>query len=227
MGPEVKFAQNAAEDNSFIVEQQPYGFGDFGQVGAHLILDGDTKGRVLAGMDLGGLTEEDFGSDTKLKYHLEGRIYPAVWDVEETFGHVDGFTTGYLQVARNVTLAARVGGKSVWGDYPWHESAFLGDSRNVRGYERNRFAGDSSVYGNAQIMLGLFNVNFILPLRVGVLGLADVGRVWLDEEESDKWHPAYGGGLYIKILPTPTAFHALVASGDEGWKAYVNVGFGI
>jgi hypothetical protein len=61
------------------------------------------------------------------------------------------------------------------GRYPWAEAAFLGNSANLRGYDRNRFAGDSSVFGNIQAMLGLFNMNFILPLRVGVLGLGGCG----------------------------------------------------
>ena len=36
----------------------------------------------------------------------------------------------------------------------------------MRGYDRNRFAGDSSFYTNAQVMIALFNLNLVLPLRV-------------------------------------------------------------
>ena len=29
------------------------------------------------------------------------------------------------------------------------------------------------------------------------MGGVDYGRVWQDEEDSDKWHTGYGGGLWI------------------------------
>jgi hypothetical protein len=97
----------------------------------------------------------------------------------------------------------------------------------VRGYDRNRFAGDSSVYTNVQAMVYLFNLNLILPMRFGVLGLADTGRVWVEGEGSDKWHSSAGGGIFLRVLATDLIGHALIAHGDEGTKFYVNIGFGI
>jgi hypothetical protein len=64
-------------------------------------------------------------------------------------------------------------------------------------------------------------------MRFGVLGLADVGRVWLAGETTDKWHPSAGGGIFLRLLTTDLAGHALIAHGDEGTKFYVNIGFGI
>src|SRR2546422_7071865 len=32
---------------------------------------------------------------------------------------------------------------------------------------------------------------------VGILGLADAGRVWIPGEPSDRWHAAAGGGLWL------------------------------
>jgi hemolysin activation/secretion protein len=120
-----------------------------------------------------------------------------------------------------------VGGQKIWGRYPWHESAFLGGSDTVRGYDRNRFAGDASAYANAQVMVNLFNLNLILPLRMGVLGLVDSGRVWVAGESSDKWHSSAGGGLFLRLLTTDLTVHGLLAVGDEGTRFYVNIGFGI
>ena len=147
--------------------------------------------------------------------------------MEETFGVVAGWLTGYWQPAHQVTLAARVGGQKNWGRYPWHESAFIGGSDSVRGYERNRFAGDSSAYGNVQAMVSLFNLNLILPLRVGILGLADTGRVWVEGESSDKWHSSVGGGIFVRLITTRLVAHGLIAHGDEGTRVYANIGFGI
>lgn len=227
VGPEVRFAQNAAEEATLIATQRPYGFGDFGQVGAKLRFHVDTRGRRLAGLGPMGGAPGSKRSDTGLKLDVEGRTYPKAWDVEETFGLAWGEVTGYWQAASWLTLAARAGGQKNWGRYPWHESAFIGGSDSVRGYDRNRFAGDSSVYTNAQVMIALFNLNLIVPMRMGVLGLADAGRVFVAGEGSDKWHPAAGGGIFLRVLTTDLVGHALLAQGDEGLKFYVNIGFGI
>ena len=77
---------------------------------------------------------------------------------------------GYL-AGRAREAAARVGGRRVWGDYPWHEAAFIGGSRDVRGYRKNRYAGDASLYGNLEPRLWLFRGTLIAPGRWGVFGL--------------------------------------------------------
>ena len=187
----------------------------------------DTRGRSLIGMGAAGRPRARTLSDTGLKLELDGRVYPKAWDVEETFSTVSGAMTGYWQAASRLTFAGRVGGQKVWGKYPWFEAAFLGGSDNVRGYGRNRYAGDASAYGNAQAMLNLFNMNLILPFRVGILGMADVGRVWAKGETSTKWHPAYGGGIFLRVPATQVVFHGLLVHGNEGNHFYVNIGYGI
>jgi hypothetical protein len=227
LGPQVKYSRDDSPPDSLLGTQQPYGFGDFGQVGARLRMDLNTRGRMLAGMGVGGLAPGSGLRDTYVKAELEGRVYPKGWDVEESFGTLAGFLTGYWQPARKLRLAARAGGQKVWGRFPWYEAAFLGGSDSVRGYDRNRFAGDSSAYFNSQAMVDLFNLNLILPMKLGVLGLADTGRVWSEGESSDKWHSAAGGGIYLRVLTSPIVFHGLLAQGDEGLKFYVNIGYGI
>jgi hypothetical protein len=228
LGPEAKFAKNRAADDTLIATEQPYGFGDFGQVGGRFRFELDTRGRFLAGMGPAGVASPGSRrSSTWLEGELDARLYPKAWDVEETFGVFTGTLTGYWEPVPRLTLAARAGGQKNWGRYPWHESAFIGGSDSVRGYDRNRFAGDSSAYGNVQAMVDLFNLNLILPLRMGVLGLVDSGRVWVDGEASDKWHSSVGGGIYIRLITTDLVAHGLIAHGDEGTKVYANIGFGI
>ena len=74
---------------------------------------------------------------------------------------------------------------------------------------------------------GLGATGIILPARWGLLALTDTGRVWLDGEESDKWHTGFGGGLWVR-LPTIniTFYGALVQGIDEGGlKIYGDYGF--
>ena len=64
------------------------------------------------------------------------------------------------------------------------------------------------------------------PGEMGLFGLADVGRVWFDGEDSDKWHHAFGGGIWIGFLMqrNPTLTLGLARS-DEGTLPYFRVGF--
>jgi hemolysin activation/secretion protein len=187
----------------------------------------DTRGRSLFGMGVAGLAPGATLSETGLKLEADGRVYPKGWDVQDTFSTAQGALTGYWQAGSNLIFAGRVGGQKVWGNYPWFEAAFIGGSDNVRGYGRNRFAGDSSAFANGQVMLSLFNMNLILPLRFGILGLVDTGRVWAEGENSTKWHPGYGGGIFLRVPATRVVFHGLLVHSDEGNHFYVNIGYGI
>ena len=172
--------------------------GDFGQVGVRGGFDLDTRGHRLA-----GTVGDQFRSDGKpaasgVRLKAEGFYYPEAWDVTDAFGGVDGQLRGYL-VGKRAMLAARVGGRQVWGEYPWFEAAFIGGSRNLRGYRKNRFGGDSSLYGSLEARLWLFRGRLIAPGRWGVFGLTDVGRVYLEGESSDEWHASYGGGIFFQM----------------------------
>jgi len=119
-----------------------------------------------------------------------------------------------------------VGGKKVWGQYPFFESAFLGGASNVRLGTVNRYAGDASAYGSAELRLALARFELILPTQLGVFGLADVGRVYLAGESSDTWHSAFGGGLSLSYLQRAYTFSVALAAGDERTAVYVQAGFG-
>ena len=227
-GPEVKYSQSSAASDTLIAGLKPYGFGNFGQAGVRFRAQVDTRGRVLAGTGLvGGLSPGEVRKDTGLVVKLDSVVYPKAWDVTETFSSLTASVSGYWQTSSRLTLGGRVGGQKLWGAYPWHESAFIGGSDTVRGYGRNRFAGDASLYGNAQAMVNLFHLNLILPMRVGALALAETGRVFLKGETSEKWHPAFGAGIYIRVPATGFIFHGLFSRGSEGPHFHVNIGFGI
>ena len=220
-GPDVKLTDTA--QSGFIGSDQPTGLGQFGQVGVKAGFDLDTRGHPRTGT-LG----DQFRADGKparsgVRLKAEGQYYPDAWDANG-FGGVDGTLRGYL-AGRRAMLAARVGGRKVWGDYPWFEAAFVGGSKSLRGYRKNRFAGDTSLYGSVEARLWLLKGRLIAPGRWGVFGLADAGRVWVEDDSSGDWHTSYGGGVFFQMLTLNTVFHAAVAHGDEGTRLYVGYGF--
>jgi hypothetical protein len=149
-------------------------------------------------------------------------------------------------VLTDVSLGLRVAGEKNWGSYPFFEAAFLGgDVRRsgpldvtggstgnlLRGYDPNRFAGDASVVGNAELSVALGKLVSIVPLRYGLVGLADVGRVFLDGESSSRWHSGYGGGIWLGMLASSmqfefaSALQATVVRSDEGTRFYLASAF--
>ena len=196
LGPVVQFAKTDRPPNWLSGQALPYGMGDFGQIGlqADLTLEGRDRARAAT-------------SGAMLQ--VEGRVYPAAWDVEETFGQVAGSAAAYLTPFAELqpTLALRVGASKNFGAYPFHEAAFLGSAETVRLGREQRFAGDAMAHANAELRLKLFRATIVLPADIGVFGLYDVGRVWLDGESSNQWHDAFGGGLWLAYLQPAECLH--------------------
>ncbi len=216
VGPVVKFATTrfADEGPTLLELEDPYGTGDFGQVGARMefLLDRrDHKDAATKGA----------------YFQAEGAVYPKAWDVEETFGEARAETGVYATapIVFKPTLALRVGGQQVWGRYPFHESAFLGGPYTVRGLRRQRYAGDTAAYGNAELRLTLVDRGEAFLSRVGVFGLADGGRVWLTGESSDTWHHGFGGGVFVSVMKPENVWSLSVAQSEGRTRVYLLGGF--
>ena len=122
-------------------------------------------------------------------------------------------------------VAARVGGRHLWGNAPWFEAAHIG-GRNNRGYRSHRFIGNSSLYGSLSLRGWLGRVPIpLLPMRVGLVAFTDTGRVWLENEESDTWHTSYGGGILLQPVLAPVTLHVIAADSKEGTRFYFGLGY--
>jgi hypothetical protein len=95
----------------------------------------------------------------------------------------------------------------------------------VRGLRAQRFGGDASVYGNAELRLRLGRFLVLLPGEAGVFALGDVGRVFLDGESSRRWHRAAGGGVWFSFLNRHNTLSLAVARSEERTGFYVSAGF--
>lgn len=112
-------------------------------------------------------------------------------------GIAGNFST-YWSFGSRFTLALRLGGAHNIGDFEFYQANTLGANENLRGYRNFRFAGRSSLYQNTELRLRLFQLrSFLFNGSFGIYGLNDFGRVWIDEEVSDKWHHGYGVGLWL------------------------------
>jgi hypothetical protein len=221
LGAEAKLTHTPTDQDTFIGSEDPYGTGGFAQAGVKAGFDFDTRAPRAVGLQA---LKDDRLALSGIRLEGEGFYYPKAGDVRSAFGGVEGKVRGYL-MGRRAMLAAKVGGRRLFGDYPWFESAFVGGSPNLRGYRRDRFAGDGSLYGSLEARLWLFRGKLIAPGRWGLFGLTDTGRVFLEGDTSDAWHATYGGGVFFQMLTLHAVFHAAVAHGDEGTRFYVDYGF--
>jgi len=215
VGPLLKYVSTDDRPNRFLATLGDlYGTGTFGEVGGGMTLRFDTRDRT--------------STATKgVLFELGGRIYPPIWDVDSTFGEVFGLATTYLspRAPLDPTLALRVGGRKLWGAFPYFEAAFIGDASTVRLGRVNRYAGDASLYGSAELRLDLGEAQIVLPAHIGVFGLADVGRVFLEDQSSDEWHTVFGGGPWLAFLNRAYTLSLAIASSEERTGIYVQGGF--
>jgi outer membrane protein assembly factor BamA len=214
-GPVARWSATRDSDGRFLSEiaQSLYGAGRFGQAGARAGLTLDTRDSAVNAMH---------GS----YFAAEGRFFPAWWDVERAFGIVKGEASTYLSVPLPATpvLALRVGGQKNWGPFPFQESAFLGGTSSVRGYPQQRFAGDASLFGSAELRLTAGRTYLAVPAVWGVFGHADAGRVWVDGASPGDVHGSVGGGIWVALVGRANTFRFGASVSREQTTFFVGAG---
>ena len=237
VGAQAKTVETKGGD-SLVEQQQPYGTGNFGEAAARLGFEYDSRGRSVGMTEQRGMAAPDASAASAaqrvsgIRLRAESFFVPKGWDVTENFGGVDASVSGFLG-NQKLAFATQLGGRTLWGAYPWFESASIsgdsggiGSDGKVRGYSDGRYRGDSSLYGNAELRIWLGKrKKAVLPVRWGLTAFGESGRVWYDGEDSKKWHTGYGIGLMVQLLGTPMALTGSMANGTDGIKFYVSGGY--
>lgn len=184
--------QNQSIDNKILLNDFPtfnYGLGKFNLLGIYLNFEIDKR---------------DNTNNAKQGYYLNlsNSIYPKLLDSEKTFfkSHVDFRIFKTMNIFTETTFAFRMGGGKLWGKYPFFKSEFLGGVENLRGFRRERFSGDASVFGQAEIRAYISRWGIIIPGKFGLLSFIETGRVFTNNDKSELWHPSYGAGLWLSFI---------------------------
>lgn len=114
-------------------------------------------------------------------------------------------------------LATYLKGKAIFNNnYEFYQGASLGGDTDLRGFRNERFLGSSYFSQSSDLRLSIGKIRkTIVPFTYGILGGFDYGRVWLDGENSKKWHQDYGGGLWLNAINVITARISYFKSPDE------------
>ncbi len=126
----------------------------------------------------------------------------------------------------DITLAFRIRGEKIWGTFPFFKSAFLGGKENLRGFNRERFAGDASISSQFEARFYLTKLNIIIPGRFGLSAFTEIGRVFQKNISSDKWHPTYGGGFWLSFLNRTFTTSLSIGKSAERTSFYIRARMG-
>ncbi|MES2704651.1 MAG: BamA/TamA family outer membrane protein [Bacteroidota bacterium] len=138
------------------------------------------------------------------------------FETEKSFAKLNGIAQAYLPLFGKFSLSVRAAGSTITGTPEFYQYVTVGGPMNLRGYWRDRFWGNTAFYNSNEL-------RYITDMRigkytgqVGVIGLFDNGRVWLDNEHSDKMHYSYGGGLLVCPMHKFTGSITYAQTNDDG-----------
>lgn len=129
--------------------------------------------------------------------------FDALTDISGSFTRFSGEWAFYLsaRLPSRLVIANRLGFAHNEGDTEFFNANMLGGRSNLRSYRRTRFYGETSMYHNVDLRLKLFSFrSYIFPGQLGILAFHDAGRVWVDGEDSTKWHTGTGFGIWVSPL---------------------------
>lgn len=174
---------------------------------------------LIAGARAGFTTER--GDTTTFRRRgwtltAQGDAYPFARHDAEPFGSARAVGTAYLWPGAGPVLALRAGGARVWGDFPLQYAALLGGTRTLRGFATERFAGDASAYGSAELRQVVTRAKLLVRGDLGVFALGDAGRVWYRGDSPGGWHVGTGGGVFFTILDRSRTVSLAWAHGERG-----------
>jgi len=127
----------------------------------------------------------------------------------------------------NLVLATNIRGHLNFGnDFEFYQAATLGANNGLRGYRNQRFTGKRAFVQSTDLRLNLTQVKTgWFPIYLGVYGGADYGRVWLKDDDSERWNNSFGGGVFVNMANMLTG-NISAFNSDDGLRLAFKLGFG-
>ncbi|PWL38700.1 metallophosphatase [Flagellimonas aquimarina] len=139
---------------------------------------------------------------------------------ENSFGYVKPEIAIDHKLTRSASLvlATKLSAELILGDnFEFYHAAEIGGINGLRGFRNQRFTGKQSFYQNIDLRMPLGGLRTsIIPIRFGLTGSFDYGRVWIADDMSKQWHNSYGGSLWVSGVEAITANLGYFSSSDGG-----------
>ena len=216
LGPIFRYTSTDSTPATLLAQAHPYGTWTFRQAGVQLSYHHEIA-------DNPGAPRQKFLVDVDATY------YPAIIDVvtpyEVVSAHIGSFIT--FPMVTDPVLVWRAGGTKVWGAFPFFDAAFLGGNHTVREMQPDLYAGDASLYVSSGSRIPLMSFDVLVPMRAGILGLAEAGRVYLNGVSPGGWHTVAGGGLWAGLASQAFIVSCVVTNEDGHTGVRCQTGLGI
>lgn len=126
----------------------------------------------------------------------------------KSYDNVSQFNTDFtfhLGIAKEwLVFANRTGFGATLADgmnFEFYQAQTLGSNEDLRGYRRERFAGKSKFFNQAELRWKWANLKtYLFPASIGMFAFVDIGRVWVDNDNVSKMATGYGGGIWFSPL---------------------------
>jgi len=212
-GPIVRSTRTDSVSNNFLSQTRPYGFRTFSEAGLQMKLHFDSR------------LQPD-SARPRFVVDFTGAGYPGMWDAETAYESLEGSIATFfpLNFATKPVIALHGGGRKLYGNFPYFDAAFIGGGSSFRTEHRQRFAGDASVYGSAELRVPLFKISTVVPTDIGALGFTDAAKVFVDGDAPGGWHTAAGGGFWIGAVTAARNVNVLFTNQKER-RVMVSLGF--
>lgn len=123
-------------------------------------------------------------------------------------------------------FATRFGTGINVGKYDFQQAQYLSGKENLRGYRRERFAGRTMLFNNSEIRYRLADFNtYVFQGSMGLLAFHDIGRIWIANEKSSRWHNGYGGGIWLAPIRRFVIVSSFAFSKEASFLPSLTFGF--
>ena len=116
---------------------------------------------------------------------------------DRAFATYNGIAHLFIPLFGKFSISSRTGIATVSGNPEFYQYVAVGGSQTLRGFRRDRFWGKTAFYNSNELRWITDFRSYLMTGKFGLLGFVDNGRVWMPDEDSDKWHVGYGGGFML------------------------------
>ena len=155
-----------------------------------------------------------------MTFSILGGWKTSVEDTNLNFPYAEGLLSFTHKITGDdrLVLATTFKAKTIFNNkFEFYQAAMLGGDNDLRGYRRERFTGKDSFLQSTDLRYTLGKLkNSFLPVKYGLYAGFDYGRVWVDNDNSKKWHNSAGGGFFLNTVDALTAKVSYFKGSDRG-----------
>ncbi len=152
--------------------------------------------------------------------------YKSVTQLNADFSFYLSLVKDWLVWANRIGVGVTSGSESQNQPFEFFQAQYLGSDDCLRGYRKNRFAGNSKFFNQTELRLKLANLKtYLFPASFGMFVFVDAGKVTAKGMPTGDMGVGYGGGFWFSPLRRITLTLSYAMSDEDnipmfgfGWK---------